>query len=668
MHSTLSLPYLGSGSKMQAKLRYITLFLFLFFNTADAQAPVRPLEPAFKAMENEDWDKAFLLADKDGDLGYSIILWHYLREGLGRPDEALRFLEQNSDWPGLPYLRKRSEKTFFNASDKEVLAFFDLGKPQTGLGSLVYALALKRDGQKFKAGLVAQAAWADQSMNKTTTFEIIENFRTNLLPLKDNRFEFLLWEKDKASLDAMSFLLSDTQKAIADTVFSLNANKKNVSAKINSLPPEWKKHPIVMHARFEWRLRNNLRESALEVLENYSKSAKHLSQPSKWAEKREILARDLMYDKQYNKAYNISSNHYLEEGDTYAVLEWLSGYLALEKLNNADLALKHFKNFLVAVDAPISLGRGFYWLGRTYEKQGKMDVAQQIYQIGADRWETYYGLLAAEKVGRTVDIKALNTPHSKSWKKASFLNGSVFKAALLLFSANREVLAERFLTHLTETLSDEDILRLADFLGEKQKPHELVMVAKRAASQSKVFPRPYFALHPVAELKQKIPPEMTLAIARRESEFYPKITSPVGALGMMQVMPKTAKEVSRRLGLKFSSERMLSDWKYNAKIGIAYLEELSERYDGNPILMAAAYNAGPSRADRWIQLLGDPRNPKVDLVQWVESIPFEETRNYVMRVSESLPNYKVRLNKKPPASFYFYLKGSGLLPLTPKSE
>ena len=569
---------------------------------------------------------------------------------------------------GLPYLRKRSEQTFFNASDKEVLAFFDLGKPQTGLGSLVYALALKRDGQKFKAGLVAQEAWADQSMNKTTTFEIVENFRTNLLPLKDNRFEFLLWEKDKASLDAMSFLLSDTQKAVADTVFALYANKKNVSVKIKSLPPAWQKSPIVMHARFEWRLRNNLWDSALQVIENYSKSAKHLSQPSKWAEKREILARDLMYDKQYNKAYNISSNHYLEEGDTYAVLEWLSGYLALEKLNNADLALKHFKNFLVAVDAPISLGRGFYWLGRTYEKQGKMDVAQQIYQIGADRWETYYGLLAAEKVGRTVDIKTLNTPHSKSWKKASFLNGSVFKAALLLFSANREVLAERFLTHLTETLSDEDILRLADFLGEKQKPHELVMVAKRAASQSKVFPRPYFALHPVAELKQKIPPEMTLAIARRESEFYPKITSPVGALGMMQVMPKTAKEVSRRLGLKFSSERMLSDWKYNAKIGIAYLEELSERYDGNPILMAAAYNAGPSRADRWIQLLGDPRNSKVDLVQWVESIPFEETRNYVMRVSESLPNYKVRLNKKPPASFYFYLKGSGLLPLTPKSE
>jgi len=577
-------------------------------------------------------------------------------------------LKQNSDWPGLPYLRKRSEKSFLNASDGQILAFFEIGKPQTGLGSLVYALALKRDDQKFKAGLVAQAAWADQSMNKATTLEIFENFRTNLLPFKDNRFEFLLWEKDKTSLNAMSFLLSDIQKAVADTVFSLYANKKNVSSKINSLPPKWQKHPVVMHARFEWRLRNNLRESALQVLENYSKSARYLAQPSKWAERREILARDLMYNKQYTKAYSISSNHYLEEGDTYAVLEWLSGYLALEKLNNAELALNHFKNFLVSVDAPISLGRGFYWLGRTYEKQGKMDVAQQIYQIGADRWETYYGLLAAEKVGRTVDIAVLNTSHSNPWRNASFSNGSVFKAALLLFAANQEVLAERFLTHLTETLSDENILRLVDFLEENKKPHELVMVAKRAASQSKVFPRPYFALHPVADIPQRIPPEMTLAIARRESEFYPKVASPVGALGMMQVMPKTAKEVAKRLGLKFSSERMLSDWKYNAKIGVAYLEELSERYEGNPILMAVAYNAGPSRADRWIELLGDPRSPKVDLVQWVESIPFEETRNYVMRVSESLPNYKVRLNKKPPNSFYFYLKGSGFLPLAPKSE
>ena len=653
---------------MQAKLRYITLFLFLFYNIADAQAPIRPLELAFTAMEKEEWGRAFLLAKKDGNLGHSLILWHYLREGLGKPDQALNFLESNPDWPGLPYLRKRSEKTFLNAPDKQILAFFDTVKPQTGLGSLIYAKALKRNGQKVKAGLVAQAAWTDQSMDKSTTIDIFENFRTNLLPLKNNRFEFLLWEKDKASLNSMSFLLDETEKAVADTVFSLHTNKKNVSAKIKSLPPKWQKHPVVMYARFEWRIRNNLRDSALQVLENYSTSATHLSQPSKWAFRREALARDLMFDEEYARAYEISSKHHLETGDTYAVLEWLSGYLALEKLKNTELALKHFKNFLLSVDAPISLGRGFYWLGRTYEQQGKMDTAKQIYQIGADRWETYYGLLAAEKVGLTADKTVLNTPNVSSWKEASFLTSSVFKAAKLLFSANQEVLAERFLTHLTETLSDHDVSRLVNFLEESKKPHELVMVAKRAASQSRVFPRPYFANHPLVEMPQRIPPEMALAIARRESEFYPKVESPVGALGMMQVMPKTAREVAKRLGLRYSSERMLSDWHYNARIGIAYLEELSERYEGNPILIAAAYNAGPSRADRWIELLGDPRNPKVDLVNWVENIPFEETRNYVMRVAESLPNYAVRLNKKSPESFYLYLKGSTFLPLAPKSE
>ena len=341
---------------MQAKLRYITLFLFLFYNIADAQAPIRPLELAFTAMEKEEWDRAFLLAKKDGNLGHSLILWHYLREGLGKPDQALNFLESNPDWPGLPYLRKRSEKTFLNAPDEQILAFFDTVKPQTGLGSLIYAKALKRNGQKVKAGLVAQSAWADQSMDKSTTRDIFENFRTNLLPLKNNRFEFLLWEKDKASLNSMSFLLDDTQKAVADTVFSLHTNKKNVSAKIKSLPPKWQKHPVVMYARFEWRIRNNLRDSALQVLENYSTSATHLSQPSKWAFRREALARDLMFDEEYARAYEISSKHYLETGDTYAVLEWLSGYLALEKLKNTELALKHFKNFLLSVDAPISLG------------------------------------------------------------------------------------------------------------------------------------------------------------------------------------------------------------------------------------------------------------------------------------------------------------------------
>ena len=136
---------------MQAKLRYITLFLFLFYNIADAQAPIRPLELAFTAMEKEEWDRAFLLAKKDGNLGHSLILWHYLREGLGKPDQALNFLESNPDWPGLPYLRKRSEKTFLNAPDEQILAFFDTVKPQTGLGSLIYAKALKRNGQKVKA-------------------------------------------------------------------------------------------------------------------------------------------------------------------------------------------------------------------------------------------------------------------------------------------------------------------------------------------------------------------------------------------------------------------------------------------------------------------------------------------------------------------------------------
>jgi soluble lytic murein transglycosylase len=177
----------------------------------------------------------------------------------------------------------------------------------------------------------------------------------------------------------------------------------------------------------------------------------------------------------------------------------------------------------------------------------------------------------------------------------------------------------------------------------------------------KTFVRPYYALHPVARMPARVPSELVLAIARRESEFDPYVISPVGARGLMQVMPKTAKEMADRVGLRYSQKRLERDWAYNARIGITYLEELADRYAGNPVLMSVAYNAGPSRADRWIELMGDPRMDAVDVIDWIEMAPFQETRNYIMRVTESLPIYQARLGKPiAPKSFEAMLKGSSL--------
>jgi soluble lytic murein transglycosylase len=174
------------------------------------------------------------------------------------------------------------------------------------------------------------------------------------------------------------------------------------------------------------------------------------------------------------------------------------------------------------------------------------------------------------------------------------------------------------------------------------------MMAKQAASRGVVLPKSYYPLTALAKQPLPVPMELALSISRRESEFDPEVVSPVGARGLMQLMPRTAEAMAARIGLQYSLPRLTGDWQYNATLGAAYLAQLIEQFGASPVLVSAAYNAGPSRAIRWIQDYGDPRMAGVDVVDWIETIPFEETRNYIMRVTESLHVYRARLSGTTP--------------------
>jgi soluble lytic murein transglycosylase len=189
------------------------------------------------------------------------------------------------------------------------------------------------------------------------------------------------------------------------------------------------------------------------------------------------------------------------------------------------------------------------------------------------------------------------------------------------------------------------------------------MIGKRAARRTLTVPGPYYALHPMTDMDLPVPMELALAIARRESEFDHRVSSRVGAEGLMQLMPGTASDMARDLGLEHDRARVLTDWAYNARLGAAYLDYLADRFDGNIVMMSAGYNAGPARPDRWIDRFGDPRRGAMDVVDWIEHIPFRETRNYVMRVAESLPVYRARLGRDPhPVPFSQELTGATLRP------
>jgi len=647
-------------------LRLFSTILIFICSTVAAQDARRPLAMAFDEMRAKNWAVAQDLAIQDGQPALDVVVWTKLRAGQGTPAEAINFLARNGDWPGLPYLRKRSEPTFDQATAEQILTFFANDLPQTAEGAYHYARVLKQRGQTDKARLIVQNIWVDAVMSQELQDRYVAEFGPWIKELHVPRAMALMWRDEHGAVEQMYPLLDAGHLALAKARVGLRTKSEGVDPLIAAVPANLRSEPVLAHARFEWRLRAGLRDSAVALLGEQSKSAIKLGTPQAWANSRERIVRDMIWDGKFSNAYDLIRSHHLSQGDDFATFEWLAGFIALRKLNKPKVALDHFSRFLTAVDTPISLGRGYYWQGRALEALNRTSEARDAYARGAQHQTSYYGILAAERVGQTFGPEFTEWSDLPDWRQAEFLNGSVFQAAVLLFAADQLPLGERFLTHLAETLDETDTLRLTDFLEEAQRPHVLVMLGKRAASMGTNIPRPYFALHPMIKQKTNVPPELSLAIARRESEFDHLVVSPVGAMGLMQLMPKTAQEMAGKVGVSYSAEQLRQDWVYNARLGNAYLAELGERFGGNPVLMSIAYNAGPTRAERWSAKLGDPRGRNIDIIDWVEMIPFTETRNYVMRVTESLPIYRARLGLDPlPKPFSQMLQGSSLKPFAP---
>ena len=308
------------------------------------------------------------------------------------------------------------------------------------------------------------------------------------------------------------------------------------------------------------------------------------------------------------------------------------------------MALKHFFAFRATVETPISLGRAGYWEGRAHEALGQTEEAQLAYAFGGEYQTSFYGQLAAEKAVLPMDPLLTGGETYPDIRDSQYARGSVLQAALLFQMAGHPLLFTRFTRHLAEILTPQERGALAQFALDLGEPFAALYMAKYAADSGIVLMRPYFPVTDIANGDLSVSEELTLTIARRESEFYPFSTSPAGARGLMQLMPRTGKAMAKKLKVKYEADRLLSDPAYNARLGSAYLADLVEEFDGYYPFVAVGYNAGPSRAKKWVDLFGDPKRSVEDAVDWIEHIPFRETRNYVMRVMESLAVYRARLS------------------------
>lgn len=605
------------------------------------------LRAALATADAGDWDAALAQARGAGSLAADIVIWRHLREAPASFADYFDFLNRHPDWPGLKLLRKKGEAAISRGLSPDlVLEFFASEPPQTGAGSLALARALRARGDEAAASAEAVRGWRTLGMTTEDETGFLADFGADLADQHGGRMQAMLWAGLVEDAKRMLPRVAEGTRAVALARIALQEDGKGVNALIKAVPAKMAGSAGLAFDRFRWRISKDKYADAATLMLERSKSAESLGDPEAWADWRRKLARKEMREGDPRRAYRLAARHQLTEGDDYADLEWLAGYIALRKLGDAKTALSHFKRFAATADGPISRGRAGYWQGRAYEALGQADKAQAAYAEGARYQTGFYGLLAAEKVGLPLSPALVGGEAYPAWKEGPFTGSSVFKAGRLLMAAGDRELAARFFLQLAEGLSGEDIGRLAGMALDDKEPYIGLVLAKAAADKGVIWPSAYFPLVGLDHLDLPVPTELTLAIARRESEFNPDAASSAGALGLMQVMPETGKMMAKKVGLGFDRGKLGSDFDYNARLGSAYLEGLVAEFGTSPLLVATGYNAGPGRSRKWMGLFGDPRRKGVDPIDWIEAIPFRETQIYVMRVAESLPIYRARLSGK----------------------
>ena len=637
-------------------IRYLFVVLWLvgLAPLALAQAATDPglaLAAALKLVARQDWPAATAAVQDAGPVARDVVEWHRLRAGQGQAADYAAFVARRPDWPGLPLLLENGEPLVAQAGDAAIIGYFAGHAPETGIGALALARAYRASGQAALAAAEAERAWSDLALDGPEHAAFVAEFGAVLAPLHTRRLDAMIWAGQLASARLMVPLVPATWQASAAARLALLSDQDGVDALIAAVPADFSKGAGLAHARLVWRMDRNRLDEAADLMVERSTAAEGLGKPAAWADARATLARRDLRQDHPSRAYRLASRHYLDaaaDNADYTDLEFLAGYIALQRLADPATALRHFQNLRLAARSEITLGRAGYWEGRANEALGNAEAARAAY-AGAARHQTgFYGLLAAERAGVAMDPALAGTDTYPDWSTAPFLKSSVLQAALLLQKAGSRNLAARFFLQVAESLGPLELGQLADLALSLNEPYIALKIAKQAAEQQGVIlTRAYYPVTGLAKLDLPVPVELVLAIARRESEFDEGALSSAGAQGLMQVMPSTAKLMAPRAGLEYLPDRLRSDGAYSARLGATYLAQLRSEFGASLLLVAAGYNAGPGRPRKWIVDFGDPRQPGLDPVDWVEAIPFTETRTYVMRVAESLVIYRARLAGGP---------------------
>src|SRR5262245_26986502 len=623
------------------------------------------LREAIANGSNGKLAEAKALRDRIGDpAARKLVDWFIFRAGYGTATEIRAFLEANPAWPDRNLLAQRAEEALFNsatASPRDIKAFFANADPRTGVGFAALAAAHLADKDNDRAKALTIKAWTEYDIPASLEPAFLKRVgpllteadhkrRLNRLLLNDSR-----WTNERneraAIIRRMLPLLSDAEKKATEARLAVFLRAKNSQALLAKLPPTTAPDWGLAVQKAQALRRQNKEEEAWKILLS-EPEAPGTTKPDGWWEERRANAYAALRLGKPNMAYELIREPGPLSINAAKDAAFLAGWLSLRYLEEPKQALAHFQSLSSLADGPLSRARAHYWLGRTFEVLGDKAKALEAYRAGAVYFDTFHGQLCRLKVDPSASRLSLALPAAPSPEEiARFTGSDAVRAIVVARKAGLDsALPRAFLRHLPTYLKSEAevamLAHLADALGDTQMSVRVGKAAVGRGMNLAYYAYPVRALPQYTPLRKPPEPAVILGIARQESEFNTLTLSGAGARGILQVMPVTAHHVCRDYKIKCDIPRLMKDPVYNTMMGSAYISDRMDEFSGSYVLTLAGYNAGPGRAREWIKEFGDPRDQKVDPIDWIHRIPFEETREYVQKVLSNIQIYRARLGEE----------------------
>ena len=617
-------------------------------NKRNAVSPIKGnLLDGLEALQKNDTKRALGIRAgmAVGSLDRKILAWSIALSGQDAifSGEISNIARDLTNWPGQKAMMQNAERALINEnlSPSQIINIFNTSKPSTVEGAITLCQAYLKLGLTSQANNIIAPFWRNEKLDKETEAEILSKVG-NALNRDDHRFRMHQLLYNDRIRAAERIAAKSGQFSLAKARAAVIRKDNNAGRLLEAVAPSSKQDTAYLFARIEHARRSGKYSKAAKLLLQAPRQKSLLIEPDEWWVERRIVSREMLELGKPKLAYRIAAEHSAKSARDIIDAEFHAGWYALRFLNDAKTARQHFSKLLQHATRPISQSRGHYWLARA--SSGEAAIAH--YQKAARHAGTFYGQLAARKLG----IKKLNIKKAKPTKadRNTYASRELVRAIKRLEAIGSGWRADSIYHHLALTLNSPGELAILAADAERKGNYSLsLQVGKLAHGRG-------FAVDTLAWPLGAIPNSakigsagraLSYAIARQESAFNKAAISPANARGLLQLLPGTAKAVARKKGLRYSYKRLTTDAGYNATLGASYLSQQLNNFDNSYILTFAGYNAGPRRVDEWIGRFGDPRGkPLYEVIDWIEKIPFKETRSYIQRILENYQVYNARIS------------------------